>query len=66
MRKNFMLLNVLKLGPVSKGLTIEKAITNLNESTELSEDYGLGRAMTEAEKEVYLSKKEAQKFYKKL
>ncbi len=61
-----MLLNVLKLGPVSKGLTIEKAITNLNESTELSEDYGLGRAMTEAEKEVYLSKKEAQKFYKKL
>jgi hypothetical protein len=32
----------------------------------LLEDYGLGIAMTEAEKEGYLSKKEAQKFYKKL
>ncbi len=61
-----MLLNVLKLGPVSQGLTIEEAITNLKEATELLEDYGLGRAMTEAEKEGYLSKKEAQKFYKKL
>jgi len=28
-----MLLNVLRLGPVSQGLTIEEAITNLNEST---------------------------------
>jgi hypothetical protein len=32
----------------------------------LLEDYGLGIAMTEAEKEGYLSKKEAHKFYKKL
>lgn len=55
-----------EVGTVSQGLTIEEAITNLKEATELLEDYGLGIAIMDAEKVGYLSKKEALEFYKKL